>query len=150
MVWLEQADKLRQSGEFQAFNDKLRREIAIETGIIERLYTIDRGTTRLLIEQGSNEALIPHGTTDRPVSQVVSLIRDQEAAIEGLFDFVGGQRILSTSYIKQLHQILTQSQESTEALSTLTGKVVNVSLIRGDWKRRPNNPLRQDGTVHEY
>lgn len=97
-VWNEQAERLRQSGEFKAFNEKLRREIAIETGIIERLYTIDRGITRLLIEQGINEALIPHGATDRPIKQVVSLIKDQEAAIEGLFDFVGGQRVLSNSY----------------------------------------------------
>ncbi len=50
-VWNEQADRLRQSGAFQSFNEKLRREIAIETGIIERLYTIDRGITRLLIER---------------------------------------------------------------------------------------------------
>ncbi|MCM0589856.1 MAG: Fic family protein [Gloeotrichia echinulata CP02] len=149
-VWNEQADRLRASGEFQTFNDKLRREIAIETGIIERLYTIDRGVTRLLIEQGINEALIPHGATDRPVKQVVSLIKDQEAAIEGLFDFVGGQRTLSTSYIKQLHQLLTQSQDSTEALNPLTKEIFRVSLIKGDWKRQPNNPLRLDDTVHEY
>jgi Fic family protein len=149
-VWNEQADRLRQSGEFQTFSEKLRREIAIETGIIERLYTIDRGITRLLIEQGINEALIPHGATDRPVKQVVSLIKDQEAAIEGLFDFVGGQRTLSTSYIKQLHQLLTQSQDSTEALDPITEKIFRVSLIKGDWKRQPNNPLRPDGSVHEY
>jgi Fic family protein len=149
-VWNEQADRLRQSGEFQTFNERLLREIAIETGIIERLYTIDRGITRLLIEQGINEALIPHGTTDRPVKQVVSLIKDQEAAIEGLFDFVGGQRTLSTSYVKQLHQLLTQSQESTEALDPSTGNIFQVSLVRGDWKHQPNNPLRSDGTVHAY
>ncbi|MGC1393711.1 MAG: Fic family protein [Coleofasciculaceae cyanobacterium] len=149
-VWNEQAERLRKSGEFQTFNEKLCREIAIETGIIERLYTIDRGVTRLLIEQGINEALIPHGTTDRPIKQVVSLIKDQETAIEGLFDFVGGQRTLSISYIKQLHQLLTQSQDSTEALDPLTERIFSVSLIKGDWKRQPNNPLRPDGTVHEY
>jgi Fic family protein len=149
-VWNEQADRLRQSGEFRTFNEKLRREIAIETGIIERLYTIDRGITCLLIEQGIDEALIPHGSTDRSVKQVVSLIRDQEAAIEGLFDFVGGQRTLSTSYIKQLHQLLTQSQDSIEALDPITEKLFRTSLIKGDWKRQPNNPLRLDGSVHEY
>jgi Fic family protein len=149
-VWKEQADRLRQSGEFQSFNEKLRREIAIETGIIERLYTIDRGITRLLIEQGIDEALIPHGATDRPIGQVISLIKDQEAAIEGLFDFVGGQRTLSNFYIKQLDQLLTQSQDSTEALDPLTEHIFRISLIKGDWKRQPNNPLRPDGTVHEY
>ncbi|MBC1223423.1 Fic family protein [Nostoc sp. UCD120] len=149
-VWNEQAERLRASGEFKAFMERLRREIAIETGIIERLYNIDRGITRLLIEQGINEALIPHGATDRPVKQVVSLIRDQETAIEGLFDFVGGQRNLSTSYIKQLHQVLTQNQEYTEALIPSTGEIVRVSLIMGDWKRLPNNPMRPDGIIHEY
>ncbi|NJN58037.1 MAG: Fic family protein [Leptolyngbyaceae cyanobacterium SL_5_9] len=149
-VWNEQADRLRQSGEFQTFNEKLRREIAIETGIIERLYTIDRGITRLLIEQGINEALIPHGATDRPIKQVVSLIKDQETAIEGLFDFVGGQRTLSNSYIKQLHQVLTQHQETTEAFDPLTKQVVNVPLLRGDWKSQPNHPSRQDGSIIHY
>jgi len=148
-VWEEQAQRLRSSGEFKTFMDRLRREIAIETGIIERLYSIDRGITRLLIEQGINEALIPHGTTDRPIKQVVSLIRDQEAAIEGLFDFIGGQRTLSTSYIKQLHQLLTRNQDITEA-ETPAGQIIRVDLIRGDWKRLPNNPKRPDGYMHEY
>lgn len=150
IVWSEQAERLRSSGEFKTFMERLHREIAIETGIIERLYTLDRGITRLLIEQGINEALIPNGATDRPIRQVVSLIQDQEAAIEGLFDFVGGQRTLSTSYTKQLHQLLLQSQDSTEALDPLTGKIFRVDLIKGDWKRQPNNPLRPDGSVHEY
>lgn len=149
-VWNEQAEGLRASGEFQRFMDRLRREIAIETGIIEQLYNIDRGITRLLIEQGINEALIPHGATDRPIQQVVALIKDQEAAIAGLFDFVGGQRTLSAFYIKQLHQVLTQSQDTTEALIPLTGKIIEVFLIRGDWKQQPNNPMRPDGSIHEY
>lgn len=149
-VWNEQAERLRDSGEFKNFMEKLRREIAIETGIIERLYTLDRGITRLLIEQGINESLIPHGATDRPVGQVIALIQDQEAAVEGLFDFVGGQRSLSNFYIKQLHQLLTQNQKSTEALIPSTGEIISVPLIRGDWKQRPNNPVRQDGSIYEY
>lgn len=149
-VWSEQAERLRNSGEFKTFIDKLRREIAIETGIIERLYTLDRGITRLLIEQGINESLIPHGATDRPVGQVIALIRDQEAAVEGLFDFVGRKRTLSTFYIKQLHQLLTQNQNSTEALIQSTGKIISIPLISGDWKQQPNNPIRKDETIYEY
>lgn len=149
-VWSEQAERLRSSGEFKTFIEKLRREIAIETGIIERLYTLDRGITRLLIEQGINESLIPHGATDRPIGQVIALIRDQEAAVEGSFDFVGRKRTLSTFYIKQLHQLLTQNQNSTEALIPSTGEIINIPLISGDWKQRPNNPTRKDGTIYEY
>ncbi|MBW4533274.1 MAG: Fic family protein [Pleurocapsa minor HA4230-MV1] len=149
-VWNEQADRLRDSGEFKTYMEKLRREIAIETGIIERLYTLDRGVTRLLIEQGINESLIPHGSTDRPVAQVIALIQDQKAAMESLFDFVGRTRSLSTFYVKQLHQLLTQNQDSTEALVPSTGQVINVPLIRGDWKKQANNPMRGDGSIHEY
>ena len=39
-VWNEQADRLRESGAFKSYMAKMRREIAIETGIIERLYTM--------------------------------------------------------------------------------------------------------------
>ncbi|TAE60040.1 MAG: Fic family protein [Nostocales cyanobacterium] len=147
--WNEQAERLRSSGEFKTFMERLCREIAIETGIIERLYTLDQGITRILIENGINEALIPHNPTNPPIKQVVSLIQDQEAAIEGLFDFVGGQRILSNFYIKELHQLLTQNQDSTEA-KTSSGQIIRVSLIRGDWKRQPNNPERPNGIIHEY
>ncbi len=149
-VWNEQADHLRKSGNFQDFMTKMRREIAIETGVIERLYTIDRGITQLLIEQGIHEALIPHGTTDLPAAQVIALIRDQEDAVEGLFRFVGGSRELSTSYIKELHQVLTRHQATTEAIVPSTGQIVEVPLMRGAWKNSPNNPLRPDATIHEY
>lgn len=147
--WNEQAERLRSSGEFKTFMERLCREIAIETGIIERLYTLDQGITRILIEKGINEALIPHNPTNPPIKQIVSLIQDQEAAIEGLFDFVGGQRTLSNFYIKELHQLLTQNQDSTEA-KTSSGQIIRVSLIRGDWKRQPNNPERPNGIIHEY
>lgn len=149
-VWNDQAQRLRDSGAFKTYMGKLRREIAIETGVLERLYTIDRGITRLLIEQGINEALIPHGATDQPVQRVIALIKDQEAAIEGLFDFVGQQRLMSTSYVKQLHQALTRNQNSTQAYVPLTGQIIEVSLLHGDWKKQPNNPSRPDGIVHEY
>jgi hypothetical protein len=107
-VWEEQAARLRQSSVFQIFMERMRREIAIETGVIERLYTIDRGITQLLIEEGIDESLIPHGTTDKPVSEVVAMIRDHEKAVEQLFVFVTQERPLSTSFIKQLHQLLTR------------------------------------------
>ena len=128
----------------------MRREIAIETGVIERLYSIDRGITTLLIEHGIDEALIPHGTTDRPAAEIVAIIRDHEAAIDSVFDFVGSNRQLTTAYIKELHSLLTRHQSVVKAQSSVTGELVNVPLLRGDWKLQPNNPSRDDGTVHEY
>jgi Fic family protein len=148
-VWNEQAEKLRDSKAYQQFLEKLRRRIAIETGVIERLYTIDRGVTMLLVERGIDEALIPHGATDAPAAQVVALIRDHESALEGLFDFVARQRRLSASFTKQLHQWLTQHQDHTEAMDQF-GNRIQVQLLKGDWKRHPNNPTRRNGSIHQY
>lgn len=148
-IWIEQSNKLKRSAALNRFNEQLRRQWAIETGIIENLYSIDRGVTLLLIQRGVEASLIPHGATDKPVDQVVSIVKDQEEALEGLFDFVKGNRDLSTSYIKQLHQVFTRNQAGCTAMSGL-GEMMQVCLIRGEWKKLPNNPTRPDGDLHEY
>ncbi|HZO95269.1 MAG TPA: Fic family protein [Candidatus Baltobacteraceae bacterium] len=148
-VWKDQASSLEHTDAFKTFMTRMRREIAIETGIIERLYTLDRGITQLLIEHGFDEALIPHGATDKNPRAVIEIIRDQESAIEALFDFVSRKRQLSTSYIKELHALLTQHQLTTEAV-TPDGEILTIELLRGAWKVLPNNPLRDDKIAHWY
>ena len=51
-VWIEQKSTLRESAGSAEFMERLKREWAIETGLIERLYTLDRAITQLLIECG--------------------------------------------------------------------------------------------------
>jgi Fic family protein len=148
-AWQKYSKKLRDSDSLRHFNERLIREWAIETGIIENIYSIDRGVTQTLIEKGIEASLIPHGSTDKPVERIFPIIKDQEKVVEGLFDFVTQRRKLSTSYIKQLHQALTQHQETTTAIDGL-GRVVEVDLLRGEWKRLPNNPTRLNGGIHEY
>lgn len=148
-VWTEQYDRLKDSQSVKEFNERLRREWSIETGILERLYTIDTGTTQLLIEQGIDAALISHGATDRPVSQVISILQDHRDALEGLFAFVANRQPLTTSYIRQLHQAITRHQEYVDVIDQF-GKPSSLRLDRGDWKKWPNNPTRPDGSVHEY
>ena len=53
LIWEAHAEKLRDSEAYIEFLDRMSRQIAIETGVLERLYTIDRGITQLLIERGS-------------------------------------------------------------------------------------------------
>ncbi|PJF29380.1 MAG: filamentation induced by cAMP protein fic, partial [Phototrophicales bacterium] len=129
-IWGEQRQRLSNTNSYKLFMEKLRRKIAIETGVIERLYTIDRGITYLLIEQGIDELLIPHGSTDKPASEIVKIIRDHETSIQQVFDFVGAQRDLSTSFIKQLHQLLTRNQPFTEGKDQF-GNWGQFELIRG-------------------
>ena len=65
-VWKQQRGRLEGTGGFKRFLDRLKRQWAIETGVIEQVYRIDRGITELLIEQGLDASLVPHGTTMRP------------------------------------------------------------------------------------
>lgn len=148
-IWRERSETLRDSLAIKRFNERLQRQWAIETGIIEGLYSIDRGVTETLIERGLQASLIPHGTTDKPASEVVRLLEDHRDALEGLFDFVAQRRTLSTSYIKELHHQLTCHQETTEA-RTADGRLMQIPLLHGEWKRSSNNPTRPDKKVHEY
>ncbi len=148
-VWLEQRELLESSDALKRFNMRLQREWAIETGIIERIYTLDRGTTELLIERGIDATLISHEATDKDPDLVAEIIRDQESAIDLLFAFIKGDRTLSTSLIKELHALMTRHQETVTARDQF-GTIRSVPLLRGAWKRLPNNPVRPDGSLHEY
>lgn len=148
-VWLEQKAELEAHDAVKGFNVRLRRRWAIETGLIERLYTMDRGITELLVERGLDASLVPHGSTDGDPEHVVRMIRDQDEALNGVFDFVAARRPLGTSYIKELHAVLTANQSHADALDSL-GRRVAVPLRRGDYKSRPNNPVEVDGRIHEY
>ena len=147
-VWGEQKERLRNLEAYHQFEERLKREWAIETGLIERLYTLDRGVTQLLIKNGIEAALIPHDRGTNP-DAIVAMISDHQEAVEGVFDFVKGVRPLSTSYIKELHSLMTRHQETVDVIDSL-GKRTSVALIRGAYKEQSNNPCRPDGIVHEY
>ena len=147
-VWQEQRERLETQDSFVRFNERLHREWAIETGLIERLYAFDRGVTQLLIEHGIDAALIPHADGQQPES-VAAMIGDHQAAVESIFRFVRGERPLSTSYVKEMHALMTRNQAWAEAADA-QGRIGRVELVRGDYKRWPNNPRRPDGSIHEY
>ncbi|MEI7834310.1 MAG: Fic family protein [bacterium] len=150
VVWQEQQARMEQLEGVQQFNVRLRREWSIETGIIENLYSIDRGTTALLIDKGLEASLINHDATDMPADLVVAILRDQEDALEGLFDFICQRRELSTAYIKELHAAMTRHQSSVIGMDGL-GRLCEIELIRGEYKKLANNPTRiGDNLVHEY
>lgn len=51
--WEKQLHQFKENqGSIDEFTERLGREWAIETGVIENLYTIDRGVTTTLIEYG--------------------------------------------------------------------------------------------------
>ena len=147
-IWTDQQKRLKGTAQLLSFTEKLSREWAIETGIIENLYEIDRGVTQTLIERGFRAELLSHGSTNKPRRFVIQLLRDQKDALDGVFDFVKGNRSLSTSYIKELHAALLRSQKMTEGIDAL-GRDIEIELIKGAWKKQANHPAR-DGVTYTY
>ena len=77
------------------------------------------------------------------------IIQDHYEALEGMFDLVGGQRQLSTGYIRELHAALLRNQETYKVIDQF-GHAFEKRLEKGRCKDAPNNPSREDGSVHEY
>lgn len=148
-VWKEYSQKMKDSPALKEFLVKLKRQWAIETGQIERLYDLDRGVTKTLIEQGLHASLIPSSASEKSPEYVANLLNDQHEIVDGLFQGVTGERPITTSYIKQLHQVLMKHQDTTKAYDSL-GREMEVKVLKGEWKKHPNSPTRADGTVHEY
>ena len=144
-VWLDQ----RANVDEKAFAAELAREWSIETGIIEGVYTLDRGTTEILIRRGIDSSYISRESTNRDPALVATIISDHQDVLEGLFDFVAQRRELTTSYIKEVHAALLLHQDESEAIDQF-GTKIYLKLKRGAYKEHPNSPMRRDKSVHEY
>ena len=147
-AWITERLRLRNADQLDQFTAELNREWAIETGIIENLYEIDRGVTKTLIEQGFQSAFLETGTTNKPRDWVIQLLKDQQDALEGLFAFISQERPLSTSYIKGLHSVMLRSQTHTDGIDS-QGNPAKTPIVRGTWKLHPNYPTR-DNITYRY
>ncbi len=150
-TWRASQERLRQSSpaSLKEFTQRLVRRLSIETGILERLYDLDRGTTEALIAHGFVEDLVSRSSTNIEPSRLIDLLRDQEAAIQLVMDCVAGNRPLTRGSLHELHAILTQHQDTTTAIDQF-GKRLEIPLHKGRFKELPNNPRRPDGSTHEY
>jgi hypothetical protein len=148
-VWHEQAEEMQKKDLYNDFLGRLRRLWSIETGIIEGLYSLSEGVTKTLIEKGLDAALIKHSDTNDDPNMVIARIQDHHHAIMGLYAFVSGDRPLGTSYIKELHAVLTEHQKTYIGRDSL-GNQVERELPRGRWKSLKNNVEHPDGSTFEY
>lgn len=131
------------------FTAKLIRRLSIETGILERIYDLDRGTTEALVAKGFIEELVSRSSTDIEPSALIDILRDQEAGIQLIMDCIADSRDLSVAVVNELHELLTRHQEFTTAVDQF-GTRINIPLEKGVFKSKPNNPRRPDGSMHEY
>ncbi|MSP79967.1 MAG: Fic family protein [Rhodospirillales bacterium] len=149
--WLASKDRLEKSSpsSIKEFTQRLVRRLSIETGILERLYDLDRGTTEALVNYGFAEELVSRSNTDIEPSRLIDILRDQQAAVQLVIDCVAHNRSLTKGVIHDLHMILTQHQDTTSAVNQF-GRRNEIPLLKGKFKELPNNPRRLDGSIHEY
>lgn len=149
--WRAAKERLKQSSpsSLNRFTQRLVRRLSIETGILERVYDLDQGTTEALVANGFAEDLVSRASTDIEPSRLIDILRDQEAATQLVMDCVAGNRGLTKGVIHELHAILTKHQDTTFAVDQF-GARLEIPLLKGQFKRQPNNPKRPDGSIHEY
>ena len=134
---------------YRGFLRRVHRSWAIETGIIEGLYHIDKGTTQTLVENGFLADLIDRTATDRDPHDLVKVLRDHQETAEFVTESIRQNTSLSRHYIIELHQLLTRNQLTFTAIDQF-GNRFETELDHGSFKKQSNNPTRPDGIIHEY
>lgn len=148
-LWVLARTDLERTGVWQPFWERMSRWWSIETGVIEGIFDVSLGVTRTLVEQGLLASLIPHGESDRPAQEVIEILGDHRAALDMVLDVVSGARSLSPGWIRELHALICQHQETADGVDQF-GHRVRIPLPRGVWKRRPNSVVLPSGERHEY
>jgi len=148
--WYRRRETITENDDdYKEFRERLKREHAIETGIVEKLYDLREGITQTFIKEGFVETYIGHDDTDIAPQQLMSYLNDHFKALDFVFTFVKNNRKLSIAFIKELHALLTKHQKTTPAMNGL-GRTTHIELRRGEFKKHPNNPRREDGTLCLY
>ena len=122
---------------------------SIETGIIEGLYTLNRGTTTTLLEHGFVPELVKSQDTNIAPCQLIAILQDHQSSVELVHGYIREERPLSAHTIRELHACITAHQETHEAMDSL-GRRVKRPLRRGVFKQYSNNPTQPVGRVHGY
>lgn len=124
----------------------LRRH-AIETGIIERLYDLDREVTEALVAEGLTlEAAASKGGI---TEDTLAVIRDQYSALDYVAEAARGGTRLTLPFIRELHALITRHQSTYDSRDQF-GRIIKVSLPHGAWKQQANSVTRGDGTRMDF
>lgn len=148
--WFARREVLKEgTGAYSDFLNRLKREHAIETGIVERLYDLKKGITETFINQGFVKSFLSHGDTNIADDDLMAHLNDHLDSVNFVFDVLKDDRPFSTSFIKELHQLVTRNQKYAEGRDQF-GNKLKIDLLRGQYKIRENNPTRDDGTKILY
>ena len=112
--WVGLKDRLAKDARAAAFvGDRLvrrRREFAVETGAIERLYHLRRGVTQHLVAEGLHTAVAAHTVEGVRTETLRGLLADQEAALEKVYRDTAADADVSPSMLKRIPRHRTPSR----------------------------------------
>lgn len=120
------------------------RTAAVDTAAIEGLYEVDRGFTYSVAFQAAawQQAFEEKGAKAR------SLFEGQLRAFELVLDAATKRLPISEALIRSLHEHVCAAQDMYKVLTEVGWQ--EHELIRGAYKRYPNNPRLADGREHAY
>lgn len=125
---------------WNAVHTKLRNEWTHHTNALEGS-TLSLGDTIFFLQYG----LTIEG---KPLKDFLD-VRNHTEAIELLYEFIGQNRPLSESFIKEINALLLYGVKSTPALDQF-GQRTQKTAHPGRYKLDSNSVLQLDGTMHYY
>ena len=144
--WLEyrQTQEASSPDVFRDFHERVTRSWAIETGIIEGLYTLEAGMTQTLVTHGISADRIERGTTNKDPEDLALVLTDHQEAVNGVYQSIRQGLPISRTAIRQLHQVLTKHQLTYKVVDQF-GREFETELHHGAFKTQPNSPTRKAG-----
>ena len=149
--WLDVKARAEESDPqaYDRFNEELFRSWAIETGIIEGIYDLDKGITQTLIEKGFSAEFVERSATNKSPDDLIRILRDHRDAVDFIHGWIADSHPLTAWFMCAMHQIIVRNQPMHRAMDQF-GRMFDKELQAGEFKKHPNNPTRPDGVVHEY
>jgi len=136
--WSAQQSALRGTAELGEFEQQLRNEWAVETGIVEGLYALPRPVSERLIREGVDASILAASGVKEP-ELLAGMVADQLFALRRIEQMAADPRGISTSDIKELHALITLH---------LAGD--GGPMLKGAYKLGPNDVTRPDGSSHQF
>lgn len=103
---------------YKEFNERLTRRWAIETGIIEGIYDLDRGVTETLVAKGIAVDYIERGSTNKEPSDLVEILKDHQDAVAAVNFWIREGRPLTKAFICGLHSQILRKQDTARGTSS--------------------------------
>ena len=126
--------------------DQMKRDWCVQTGLIEYAYQLSEAEVSRLITEGFNAA----DQINQPdAEKIIQTLKSHEYVYETLELLNAEGRPLNTSLIKQIHVNLMTHQQEAFSVDQFGNKHKS-KLRMGEYKINANNPLTNNGEVHEY